>query len=117
MKLENQVTSLKDSKELKKLGVPPYSLFYWREVGVVGKEEWYVSNDEWDRESNDFPNEPIYPAYTVLELVDMIPMTYFLIEQHSNDYRVGIQGKSDYFSSRSLIEALTKLVIKIYSKK
>jgi len=69
MKLENQVTSLKLSKKLKKLGVKQESLFYW------------VNGKLFLKDKDDLVNEHI-SAFTASELGERLPMEL----PEDNDY-------------------------------
>lgn len=70
MKLENQVVSLYLSKRLKKLGVKSKSYFRW-ETYQDPRTNRYKKHIVQDG-GHTFGE--IYPAYTVAELGDMIPM-------------------------------------------
>ena len=73
MKLEKQVTSLKLSKKLKKLGVEQESLWLWdtqpdNKGGIRGLRRW-------TDESISHPNQFV-PAFTVAELGEMLPLRF-----------------------------------------
>lgn len=68
LKLEEQVTSLEPSKELKKLGVKQGSLWYWTWVEWNGKTEWVLI--PWDRAIK--LNKETYSAFTDAELGEIL---------------------------------------------
>jgi hypothetical protein len=68
MKLEQQVTSLELSKNLKELGVKQESLFYWEGLQTdVDKMRWRINR------ANKNHNPCKYSAFTVAELGEMLP--------------------------------------------
>jgi len=72
MKLEKQVTSLKLSKKLKKLGVKQYSEFYWYFKVDTGWDvvQSVYAEDVFGTWYNDTPK---VSAFTVAELGEMLP--------------------------------------------
>lgn len=87
MDLENQVVSLKLAKKLKKLGAPQESVWYWVSVGGIHPSGQTLSTDiyleivgqlEELEQSPHHYGEDIevrqkYAAYTVAELLEMLP--------------------------------------------
>ena len=83
MNLENQVCSLELSKRLKELGVKQESLFYYQnqpfndgtnDIGICIKEIISANNGNsiMNTYSMDEFDEPIYSAFTVAELGEML---------------------------------------------
>ena len=66
--LESQVCSLDSAKRLKELGCPQESLFYW-----TFDEGYSISQSRVS-----LFGQPIYSAYTVAELAEMIPSSFDL---------------------------------------
>jgi len=71
MKLDKQVTSLKLSKKLRKLGVKQESLYGWRPMvpDSDGKQEWDLSSMRLQL----LAEPKWYSAFTVAELGEMLP--------------------------------------------
>ena len=75
MKLEEQVCSLELAKKLKELGVKQESLFYWFNnwngyaEGHPSKKENWILLDRY--------KDTGYPAFTVAELGETLPKTYY----------------------------------------
>lgn len=80
MKLEQQVCSLDLAKRLKELGVKQESLFYWSNCCSCKKDFtiecslWHNDQTgEWDDGHKLEESEPLYSAFTVSELGEMLP--------------------------------------------
>lgn len=77
MKIEEQVTNLELSKKLKEFGVKQSSYWYWSCCNGVELKDRYTHpvvqaltiNPHWMRD--------IYSAFTVAELGEMLPKTYY----------------------------------------
>lgn len=109
-----QVANLDLSKQLKELGVPQESLFYW----VYRKEKWIVvaGYDTANHLGYPLEKEEHYSAFTVAELLNLIPL-YVQVERHS--IWVVRHNKDTFYSAltgESIADALAKLLIKIYEK-
>lgn len=139
MKLEDQVTSLELSKELKTVGVPQDSLFYWRlsyhtsehlEEGVVVsregvfgeyKLEYYprprytTANVKWNEADLSKLDETEISAFTCSELGEMLPKGYFthrIFENWDSGYIHTLenwQGKSEECSTEA--NARAKMIL------
>jgi len=67
MKLEQQVVSLELAKELKELGYPQESLFYWYLTNPSSTKEWILTRGR-------FPSSEYFcSAFIVSELGEMLP--------------------------------------------
>lgn len=73
MKIENQVTSLELSKQLKEVGVPQESLFYRDKTGNIFPEYNWTDVQETDPEGYGIIKENWYSAFIVAELGEMLP--------------------------------------------
>lgn len=76
LRLEDQVCSFDSSKRLKELGVKQDSLFYWTFDNGYTVTKSQVS----------LFGQPIYSAYTVAELLNMLPNDTELSRRQSNYY-------------------------------
>ena len=79
--LQNQVSSLELSKQLKELGVKQESVFYWSKG--IGKERLYLSkpadfNLSWIPSYDTSDCKVKYSAFTVAELGEMLPKKIIL---------------------------------------
>jgi len=70
MKLENQVTSLEISRQMKEAGFPQDSYWYWAE------DEGIICRHEQIKNSEDYINGYFISAYTVAELGEILPCRY-----------------------------------------
>ena len=70
MELKDELTSFKLSKQLRKLGVKQYSLFHWMHCNLLEDTvPWIVYNEE----SRLRENKQYYSAFSVAELMEMLP--------------------------------------------
>ena len=77
MKLENQVSNVELSEELKKLGVPQNSLWYWYDAGnkfLISDVFNNPDNDTRRRMGLNKKDNRYYSAFTVAELGEMLPV-------------------------------------------
>lgn len=72
MTLENLCCSLESAKELKELGVPQNSLFYWTDEDIIlmpeGMGKWKIVNMK-----GLYPQAEYISAFTCAELGEMLP--------------------------------------------
>lgn len=66
--LEHQVISLELAKQLKELGVPQDSLFWWKYIEVNLRPEWTLVSEK----PKDYGEEYLFSAFTVAELGSLI---------------------------------------------
>jgi hypothetical protein len=83
MKLEQQVTSLELSKQLKELGVKQESVFWWNVLFNSGETE--LENFQRYKTSDGSPCDDSISAFTVAELGEMLPEGAASF-QRSNDF-------------------------------
>jgi len=83
MKLEQQVTSLELSKQLKKLGFEQDSLFYWNKIKEVIRIETFMAYE--------MNGNTSCSAFTSSELGEMLPEGYFTyaIQKIPKTWQVG----------------------------
>ena len=140
MKLENQVCSLELSKRLKELGVKQESLFYYQnqpfndgtnDIVISIKEIISANNGNsiMNTYSMDEFDEPIYSAFTVSELSEMLPFPFckddFLFISKGPDfynayYNHTIHGLSYYgyiCKSEKFSDCLANLLISVLENK
>ena len=92
MKLKDQVISLDLAKKLKKAGVKENSLYvYFDEGNSYTLRDW----NELASPSIVYPKAPIFPAYTVAELGEMLPDKHFCFYKHEGGYLFSINGNAD----------------------
>lgn len=88
MKIEDQVCTLEQALELDKLGLKAESLFYWWRWSIAEAGNTYdlCTADELESyKDNPMVYPEWYPAYTVSELLKMLP---FVLRHDGNDYFV-----------------------------
>jgi len=115
LKLKEQVVSLEIAKELKELGVPQKSLFYyWFPVGMVVNsdnipwqdevvEKW-IGIDESNpiialKENQPCEYLPFYSAFTVAELGEMLPQGFFSGKINRDGFDCRQEDKRKWFCS------------------
>ena len=99
MKLEQQVCSLELAKQLKELGFKQESLFWWQDCGDGTVELMYGKTDS----NFGIPVQYYYPAYTVAELGEMLPLGYaswrnrkdFMCQDHLEELEIRAETEVD----------------------
>ena len=115
MTLQNQVCSLELSKELKALGVPQQSYFYWTSLSFTGRGFEWSLGEKIGAFAGDVGEE--VSAFTVAELGEMLPEKY-RTHKSGKDWYYGIHQKkfnSPAFSSEADARA-TALVYVLSNK-
>jgi len=109
MNLESQVCSLEYAKRLKELNVKQESIIYWEKC-PENKNEFILSFIEWhDKESGEWgdchllENQEHYSAFTVSELMDLLPHRITTKENEPySSYRLRIEKSIWYKNIESL---------------
>ena len=109
MTMENQVTSIEQSKRLLELGVPTEKAsMCWSEIG--GERRLIMK----------VPGPYVVPAFTAVDLFDIIgePEGYaFYVTKWDEDYAVELAGdKPLFFRNKRLIDSAFQMVERLYEE-
>lgn len=137
MKIEQQVVSLELAKQLKELGVPQDSLFYWVITTEMVDDKRYVtldmaidagdrsmegsvySNEQWEQNldllmANQFDKDNVdecYSAFTVAELFDYLYTEKGELWIYHNADKYIVQGFNADANEENLADCLAKILI------
>ena len=103
MTIENQVTSLELSKQLKKLGVKQESQFYWIKIAGKWKVQWFNFGEEFSEKIA--KRKDLISAFTVAELGEMYTKYNFKLKGADLVYAIDLILKTDILSAEFFNEA------------
>ncbi len=107
MKLENQVCTLEQAKKLKELGIVQDSLFYHIECNPNVFEIEQIDENSY---KNYDKGDPVFSAFTVAELGEMLPTRSYICSFRDNGYLLYSRNVGD-FQGDTVADCLAQVVI------